>query len=236
MKKRWKLKTDGTDTASDEILLEMLNSAAHAIEVMRPWHWLRRDASLNLIIGQSLYSISGGAGYVLKPKSLRDVRIESLQWHLECTEPDRVYRADAGRTVTGDPTHYWYDGMKESEPSILALRIGFYPIPSAVRTVKYGYTMVLLDVAATGLILMPDAFIPALKDYTSWLWAQHNEKNQNLITLYQTQWQMKIQGLTENEEMPEDRVVVAGGARSLDTGRVPFMSSDYREILSEGEL
>lgn len=228
VKTRWKIPTDGTDTDSDAIILELVNSAYHAIETLETWHWLNRRDSLKTASDVDRYPLQGGTGFILQPNSVREVYCDDQTQRLTQKGRDWPITVDPGRDETGIPTHYWLDGMDEGLGN--ALQIGFYPIPGAAYTIHYSYRAVLADLTATATVMLPDAFIPAFKDYASWLWALHSEEKSK-AKHYETQTDLMLTPLRDTERMPEDRTVVAGGTSPGPYPSIPFTPSGQEHIV-----
>lgn len=225
VKVRFKLKTDGTDTKSDTLLLNLLNAAYHDIELdtysdsPTAWSWLKRTFSFKTTANKMRYPLSAGGNYNVKPGSLKNVRSD-VPTKLDPTDSAAIVAVDPDFSDTGDSYYYWLEGNDTGENEN-ALEMWLYPKPSSERTITYEATILLPDVLITETPLIPLAFHPVLTNMLAWYWAEEDGQNPRKSNLYKERALLGLSAMRSANEEEEDRIIVAGSMPNVSPQSFP---------------
>lgn len=225
VKTRFKIKTDGTDTKSDTLLLELLNAAYHDLELdvfsdsPVAWSWLKRSFSFKTTPDKYRYPLSAGGNYNVKPGSLKNVRSD-VPTKLTPQDSAAIVAIDPDFTESGDPYHYWLESTDTGEDEN-ALELWLWPVPSSESTIFYEATIALTDLALGDTPLIPKAFHPVLTNLLAWYWAEEDGQNPRKANFYKEKAMLGMDAMRSANENEEDRILVAGSVPGGDVQEFP---------------
>lgn len=210
-------------TQMDALVLSCINQALHDLEhdtfseSPHAWTWLRRNFGFQTESGIWKYPLRPASG-AIKWGSISELRIASSAYYLTPVDSKAIYRGDSDMSVTGDPLRYWIDGMSENMNNSMV--VGLWPVPSAQLTIEGSYLKELPDMVAADTILLPGNAIPVLTDIASWYYAIRDTKSPEVARHYESRALAGMRALRMSDELDQDRVLVAGGASTVDYGDI----------------
>jgi len=118
----------GSDDASAQIVIKMVNDAKTKVENAFNWNALRTTWDFDTVIGQETYALTGSDTYVV----IDYAAMSTYGYFLDTTDKKTLMFKNFGSQVNSKPSMFAVTGSNASRE----VTIGLYPKPEAVTAVK----------------------------------------------------------------------------------------------------